>query len=304
MTEKRVKQQLQLIERIEAVNRQAERGTAEIAYMSEPLTRMHFPMDRPDSSMLIFERRDGNKNMRIIAHPEYGLPYGSDDLRVCAGIMTEAREKNSKVIEFRTGADMLRYFGFSTNGRGYNEAIASLRRLGGFQIEIIETKEEGKDQKKRKKTIFQYGKLFEEIVLWKDAVEEQMNLSSCSTRIVLTEQFARFVHTSRARGFEFERLKHLRSSAGESQLFVFLRDRAAALDPDQPAFIPIHGPNSIESQLGWVKIPKPEKVRWFLRKWIKALRAGVWPECPGEVVQAYNDIWRLKIWHVPGPGKQ
>src|SRR6266567_8775061 len=79
---RKVQQQLQFIERIEAVNRQVERGTADIAYMSEPLTRMHFPMDKPDASMLIFERRDGNKNMRIIAHPEYGLPYGSDDLRV------------------------------------------------------------------------------------------------------------------------------------------------------------------------------------------------------------------------------
>jgi|GEM_PF-3776993 len=292
---------LATIEKIKEVNRQAEKGIADLAYIAEPLPRMHIPMSKPPSSLLIYERRDGRKRLKIVGHPEYGLPYGSDDLRIMAGAVTLYKEQGSSVLRFNPVADMLRYFGFSTNKRGYDEAAASLRRLAGCQIEIIEEK----DDKGRRYTL-KYGKIFKEVTLWRDLPPEQMRLDGKGIEIVLADEFAKFIKTNESTGFEWDRLKHLRSSPGESQLFIFLRARSAALEPKEIAYIPIHGPNSIESQLGWLpgKLPKPEKVRWFIKTWIAKLRSngfGIWPECPGEVIQGNDGNWRLKIWNVPGP---
>jgi hypothetical protein len=101
--------------------------------------------------------------------------------------------------------------------------------------------------------------------------------------------------------FDNRKVFWLRQSIGALQLYLLLRDRCAQIDLKEKShgWIPIHGPNSLESQLGWVRGPKPEMVRWHVTQWLRMIRTGVWPECPGEIHKGGDGNWRLPIEYVP-----
>jgi hypothetical protein len=96
--------------------------------------------------------------------------------------------------------------------------------------------------------------------------------------------------------FEDQKVFWLKKAVGALQLYLLLRDRCAQddLKGKEHGWIPVHGPSSLESQLGWVHRPARREVRRRIAEWIKLLRASVWPDCPGELHQGATTIGDLR----------
>lgn len=311
------------LDRLILIKQQDETGLTkeDIGYIAEVFTRLHMPMSRPKKEKLIYERRDGRRTLRLIGHPEHGLMYG-DDLNTLMGLMTKAYREiddldnpHPGTVIFGSTAEMLDYFGRDTNGDDYKKTLASIQRIHGANVEIIEQVETmGKASKKRTSK----ASFLSTVELWVNMDKRQMGMKGCENSFTFTPEAVQMIR--RAKGIEFDKMLIQRRAPGQRQLFALLRDRCAADDLKQKAeglsaelvpqkaydWIPVHGPSSLESQLGWDpdNMPLPKEVRRSLRKWIKKIRATIWPECPGELHRGRDGHWRLKVWYVPAPSRK
>lgn len=309
------------VEKVILVRKHEEAGTIEIGYMQEILTRCHMPMTNPNKKDIrIYERRDGDKLVRYMADPDNaeGIMYGND-FDVLLRLMTRARQqlkdpdcKRPEIITFSSTAMMLRYFDFPTNGRGYKDALRAVTRLQGTTIKVLRQVD---TRGKAYKELSQKGSYIDGAALWVNLNHHQLGINGCENTIVMSPEAMAMLKD--AKGLEAEKLLVCHKTVGAKQLFVLLRNRCAAADLQEKAenlppsmwphkaytFIPLHGPNSLETQLGWLE-PQPErKVRQQVKQWLAVLRSTVWPNCPAELVRGADERWRLKIWYCPPPKK-
>jgi hypothetical protein len=136
------------------------------------------------------------------------------------------------------------------------------------------------------------------VVAWFQLEEPQLGMPFENV-IQFTPDMVEWIRTASV--VDSRKVFWLRRSVGALQPYLLLRDRCAQNDLREREYgwIPIHGPNSLESQLGWVKVPKPEMVQWQLEQWLRFIRTAVWPECPSEIHKGRDGNWRLRIWYVP-----
>src|SRR6266481_1303830 len=289
-------------------------------YLAEIFTRCHMPMTSPQKKrIMVYERRDGDKILRYKADVDskHGLMYGADFLTLAA-FMTKARDQmrdrsnpNPAEIIFPTTAQMLEFLGMPPDGPHYRMMLHSIERIQDTTVELVDTVTRLGRAEQRRRT---RGAFIDSATLWYNMDKRQIGMKGCENIIVLSPEMMNLLRT--AKGIEFEKLTAIsRKDVGLMQLFSLLRDRCAGSDLAQRAdgvqpvewplkaytFIPVHGPNSIESQLGWLTTPNPKKVRQQIKGWLKRIRATIWPECPGELIRGKDDKWRLQIWYYPPP---
>ena len=68
------------IESIELVRAERKDNRADLAFHSRPFVLCGLPIRRPPAGMLQYTRRNGRFKLDIIAHPDFGLPFGQDRL--------------------------------------------------------------------------------------------------------------------------------------------------------------------------------------------------------------------------------
>ena len=98
------------------------------AYSARPFVLCGIPVRRPAKHSLEYSRRNGRFRLRVIGHPDYGLPFGQDRL-LLIWIATMATWQRSRVIRFRSAAAILETFGLPKDGRYYKRLIAGFERI-------------------------------------------------------------------------------------------------------------------------------------------------------------------------------
>ena len=59
---------------------QREHGKQDLAFNARPFVLCGLPLRRPPSDQLTYLRRNGKFFLQLVAHPQYGMPYGQDRL--------------------------------------------------------------------------------------------------------------------------------------------------------------------------------------------------------------------------------
>lgn len=279
-----------------------------VGYLVRHLTRCHFPMTKPPADLMHWERRDGNRVLAMLLGNDPrilrlapGLPYGSD-LIALYGLCTKGREQYRQLkgewdgtVSFRSTAEMLRYFGDPPTKQYYGRRMKSLLRLLNTELRIYETKDRQGNAVRR---LIDKASLIRTLDAWFDLEDRQIGMPFENV-IRFSSDMVEWIRQAPA--FEDEKVFVLRQTIGALQLYLLLRDRCAQIDliEKMHGWIPVHGPNSLESQIGWIQVPQGREVRRQLVHWLTVIRTTVWPECPGEIYQGGDGYWRLKIWYVP-----
>ena len=64
----------------ELVRLRREQHAQVLGYSSRPFVLCGLPVRRPSAGTLVHTRRNGKFVLEVVAHPNYGLPYGQDRL--------------------------------------------------------------------------------------------------------------------------------------------------------------------------------------------------------------------------------
>lgn len=106
-----------------------EAGT--MAFLSRNLILATMPHSKPDT--LVWERRNGNLLMEMVAHPRFGLPYGSRARLLLAWIITQAVRTKEPIIDLgKSATAFIHQFQTASTGgdygsiRGYKEQLERL----------------------------------------------------------------------------------------------------------------------------------------------------------------------------------
>lgn len=293
-------EQVVLIRELEAEKR------LDLGCLARPLVRCQIPMTDPKSlpNPRCYERTDGDRRTRLVATSDrHRLPYGGDLITIY-GLCTKGRElyRNLRgdwdgTVSFYSTAEMLRYFGDPPTKYYYDLRMGSLLRIWHCRFEIEDTmrrvSHRGATQRKLTPMTF-----LGPITLWFQLADRQLGMPFKNV-IQFSPEMIQQIKVAPL--FEDPKVFWLKKAVGALQLYLLLRDRCAQddLKDKEYGWIPVHGPNSLESQLGWVRPLEPKKVRSRINTWLKLLRSSVWSHCPGELHLGRDNNWRLKIWYMP-----
>jgi len=122
------KRRLKQLELIEVVREQRESGKQELAFHARPFVLCGMPLRRPADGQLAYSRRSGKFSLQIIGHPLFGLPFGQDRL-IPIWVATLALQQKSRIIRFRSGSEMLSFFGLCPDGYHYRRIIDAFKRI-------------------------------------------------------------------------------------------------------------------------------------------------------------------------------
>jgi hypothetical protein len=86
------------------------------------------PIRRPAKRTLEYSRQNGRFRLRVLGHPDYGLPFGQDRL-LLIWIASMATWQKRREIRFRSAAEILDTFGLPKDGRCYKRLIAGFERI-------------------------------------------------------------------------------------------------------------------------------------------------------------------------------
>ncbi len=127
------KQKLRQAEAVACVRLKREQATQKLGFASRPFVLCGLPVKKPQIGQLLHERRNGSFLLQVTGHPSYGLPWGQDRL-VPIFLATLAIRQQSRVIHFRSAAEMLDTFGMQQGGTQYRRLVAAFQRIFGATI--------------------------------------------------------------------------------------------------------------------------------------------------------------------------
>ena len=93
ITQRRLKQ----LEAIHLVRQQREHGKQDLAFHARPFVLCGLPPRRLPSDQLAYLRRNGKIFLQLVAHPQFGLPFGHDRL-IPIWMATIAVRQRSRVV--------------------------------------------------------------------------------------------------------------------------------------------------------------------------------------------------------------
>jgi len=98
------------------IREQREQHKQEVAFIARPFVLCGLPLRPLLKDQVLYKRRNGSFFLHIVAHPDYGLPFGQDRL-VPIWVATLALRQKSRTVHFESAAQMLDFFRFPTDGR-------------------------------------------------------------------------------------------------------------------------------------------------------------------------------------------
>ena len=98
------------------------------AFSARPFVLCGIPVRRPHHHTLEYSRRNGRFRLRVIGHPDYGLPFGHGRL-LLIWIASMATWQKNPEIRFRSAATILETFGLPKDGRYYKRLITGFERI-------------------------------------------------------------------------------------------------------------------------------------------------------------------------------
>jgi hypothetical protein len=259
---------------------------SERAYSARPFVLCGIPVRRPAKHILEYSRQNGRFRLRVIGHPDYGLPFGQDRL-LLIWIATMAIWQKSREIRFRSAATILKAFGLPKDGRYYKRLIA------GFERIFYSTFFFCSDQQLGEVTVIerQSFRFVRDARLWytETGASASANSSHASAGnvIVLSEEFWREIQDHPI-PVDLGIVKALADSPGNLDLYVWLVWRCWTAKG--PVNVPMFGPEGLVSQLGVSESLRERDFRRQIVQWLNVIRL-LWPDCPAALSE--SGTWLL-----------
>jgi hypothetical protein len=275
---------LKQAEGIALVRSNREAGKQPLAFASRPFILCGLPIRRPPADQFLFERRNGNFQLQITGHPQFGLPFGQDRL-VLLFLATLAVRQKSQIVQFGSAAELLDMFGMAKGGKEYRRIVAAFERIFGATI-FFSTQTTKPTSTLIHRSRFNF---LREAEIWYDRSGES---TSTANTITLSNEFYAEVacHPIPA---DLEAIKVLAAAPALLDLFLWLSYRCFVSKGSES--IPLFGPSGLTQQLGCVEYSRPSRFRAMLEQWLRTIR-GLWPECPatiscdGQMLQLHPQI--------------
>lgn len=269
------------IKKLDAIARAREpHCRQERAYYSRPFVLCGIPVRRPAKSSLEYSRRNGRFTLRVIGHPDYGLPFGQDRL-LLIWIATMATWQKAREIRFRSAAAILETFGLPKDGRYYKRLIA------GFERIFYATFFFSSDQQVGEATVIerQSFRFVRDVKLWYAESSPSEFPAPAKARlgnaIMLSEEFWNEIQEHPI-PVDLAIVRALADSPGNLDLYVWLVWRCWTAKG--PATVPLFGPDGLISQLGNSAKLRNRDFRRQIVQWLKVIRQ-LWPECPASLTE-------------------
>lgn len=214
------KQRLRRAEAIACVRLKRQEANQSLGFASRPFVLCGLPVKRPGPGQLLHERRNGYFHLQVTGHPSYGLPWGQDRL-VPIFLATLAIRQQTRIVQFRSAAEMLDTFGMQQGGTQYRRLVAAFQRIFGATIFF------GTDTQREKAAVIHRARFnfMSEARIWYSRTPEQETLTSeFQNEIVLSQEFFSEI-MSHPIPTDMEAAKALSCSPAALDLFMWLSYR-------------------------------------------------------------------------------
>lgn len=267
------KQRFRQVESICLVREQRANGRQELAFNARPFVLCGLPLRRPPSTELVHRRRNGKFFLHVVAHPDFGLPFGQDRL-IPIWVATLALRQKSRELHFDSAAQMLDFFHLPKDGPHYRRFVEGFKRLFGATI-FFGTEDHPRSAPFLDWTRFHF---FDGLKLWFDPAEgEHPSVSRHDNAITVSEAFYREIDAHRI-PVEREIVAALAHAPGVLDFYIWLVWKNWT-NHGTVARILLVGPGSLKEQLGVADYALERTFRLTLRRWLRTVRA-LWPQCP------------------------
>jgi hypothetical protein len=277
------KQRLRRSEAIACVRMKRQEANQNLGFASRPFVLCGLPVKKPAARQLLHERRNGQFLLQVTGHPAYGLPWGQDRLAPIF-LATLAIKQQSRVIRFRSAAQMLDTFGMQQGGTQYRRLMGAFQRIFGATIFF------GTDTQRERAAVIHRARFnfMSEARIWYARHPAQDTLpGELQNEIVLSEEFFAEI-MNHPIPTDMEAAKALSCSPAALDLFTWLSYRCFIARGRE--CVPLFGESGLVNQLGSSEYSRPRKFRERLARWLDLVRV-LWPECPAKINQDGTGLW-------------
>ncbi|MGH9395732.1 MAG: replication protein RepA [Terriglobia bacterium] len=268
------------IKKLDAIARAREPHRSQArAYSGRPFALCGIPVRRPAKSSLEYSRQNGKFRLRVIGHPDYGLPFGQDRL-LLIWIASMATSQKNRTIRFCSAAMILETFGLAKDGRYYKRLIAGFERIF-YSTFYFASDERHAEAVVITRTSFRFVKDGRLWYIKEEGADQEPDSVRRENVIVLSEEFWREIQEHPI-PVDLNVVKALADSPGNLDLYVWLAWRCWTAKG--PVSIPLFGAEGLISQLG---ISDRLRERDFRRQIVRRLKNihQLWPDCPATTGQ-------------------
>lgn len=273
MTRRRLKQ----VKSICLIREQRANGQQDLAFNARPFVLCGLPLRRPPADQLVHRRRNGKFFLHVVAHPDYGLPFGQDRL-IPIWIATLAVKHQSRTVHFDSATAMLSFFRFPTDGRYYARMIDGFKRIFAATVFF------GTDGESSARPLFDWARFhfFDNAQLWFNRPDLELSISSGAWRntITLSESFYAEIDAHPI-PVEREAVAVLASAPGLLDFYIWLVWKSWNVKTGLVR-VPLFGNGGLTSQLGCGEYSCERFFRRKISAWLRRV-VTIWPQCPARI---------------------
>ena len=270
------KRQQKRIASIELVRSERDSARQLLAFNSRPFVLCGLPLRRPPVGTLQHTRRNGRFKLEVVAHPDYGLPFGQDRL-IPLWVATLAVRQKSRTVLFRSAAEILEELNLPKDGPHYRRLVDGFKRIFTSTIYF------GSDPAGGRQDVWDCRRFhfFDRLRIWcsgtpeDDCVERKPDCNIIS----LSEPFWQELQAHPI-PVDLRIVRELTSIPGCLDLYMWLCWRC--FNAKRTEDVPLFGPTGLALQLGVVDYTRDRNFRKRLREWLRLVLL-YWPECPARL---------------------
>jgi Plasmid encoded RepA protein len=273
VTRRRFKQ----VESICLIREQRATGRQELAFNARPFVLCGLPLRRPPSSQVIHRRPNGKFFLHVVAHPDFGLPFGQDRL-VPIWIATLAVKQKTRTVQFASATDILSFFHFPRDGRYYARMVEGFKRIFAATIFF------GSDGDSSGRPLFDWARFhfFDNVHLWFNRADHNSPGDSYQRANIVTLSESFYTEISQHPiPVEREAVALLANSSGALDFYVWLAWKSRTVRR-HIARVPLFGDRGLINQLGCGEYSSDRFFRRKLRAWLRRMTI-IWAQCPARL---------------------
>jgi hypothetical protein len=271
------KRQQKRVGSIELVRPARDERRQEIAFNSRPFVLCGLPIRRPPPGTLRHTRRNGRFRLKVVGHPDHGLPFGQDRL-IRIWVATLAVRQKNRTICFRSAAEVLEEFDLPKDGPHYRRLVEGFQRIFASTIFF------GGDASVGQHRVWdcQRFHFFDRLRIWCSRTSDEDLVEPKPDRniISLSEAFWEEIR-SHPIPIDARVVWELTPLAGCLDLYMWLCWRCHKAKGEQ--MVPLFGDFGLASQLGVTAYTRERNFRKRLREWLRIVRL-YWPDCPARLL--------------------
>jgi hypothetical protein len=273
ITPRRAKQ----LHSVALIREQREQRRQEVAFNARPFLLCGLPLRPLPKDQLVHKRRNGNFFLHIVAHPDFGLPFGQDRL-IPIWVATLALRQKDRTVHFDSAATMLDFFRLPKDGRYY-------RRLAqGFQRIFASTIFFGTEDQPAGSHLIDWARFhfFDQVHLWfvENGHSSSPSVAADSNTITLSEAFYNEIDQHPV-PMEREVVIALANSPGVLDFYVWIAWKSWVLKTARVS-VPLFTSGGLRDQLGCRIHPEDRFLRRKINHWLRVIRCH-WPQCPAQI---------------------